>query len=705
MKSIAQIWTFILRTKLCLVLTFCVISPVFGQVSKVNTPPDSMWTVELPIMVVTATRSPIELRDVPIPTKVLLREQFKFSGGLRLSDLLAQETGLLQVAHFGSGIQIQGFDSEYTLILIDGQPAIGRNAGTLDLTRFSVSDIERVEIVQGPSSSLYGSEALAGVINLRTRQAERPLAGSFGYRKGTNGLSNTSMGLESRRGQIGAMVNYDRFSSDGYDLSPEVIGLTGPGFLTHTASARIDIGLRSNIQSKLGLRYSHQQQANQIGFDQSGVQLTFDERFTQEDWSVSPEIAWKASQKNRFTLRGHFSNFDSRTDLDDTGGSSSIAFHQAYTKAELQHDLILPAGLLINSGIGSIVEDVAADRISGNSRSNQTSYIFTQQQWFPRPWAQVTTSLRMDHHSDFGTHFSPKAALMYKSAGSLRIRGSIGSGFKAPSFQQLYMDFTNAVAGYSIVGASDVANALASLNDTGQIKSFLVDPVSFSEIRPETSIALNFSMDRDLGPGSHIHLSLFRNNVKDLIETLPIAVKPNGQFVYTYVNLNRIYTQGIIAEFSTRISRQIKVTLGYQGLEAVDRDVLDDIQKGIVFSRVNGRDVRLNRSQYGGLFNRSRHSGTVNVTYVSPDGGSTVDIRATMRSKYGFGDTNGNAVLDLENEYARGYTMIKATLTHKFTDRVFLQTGVNNLLGFTNPEMVPSIPGREWFGSLNIEIN
>ena len=705
MKSIAQIWTPILRMKLCFVLTFCVISPVAGQVSKVSTPPDSIWAIELPIMVVTATRSPIELRDVPIPTKVLLREQFKLSGGLRLSDLLSQEPGLLQVAHFGTGIQIQGFDSEYTLILIDGQPAIGRNAGTLDLTRFAVSDVDRVEIVQGPSSSLYGSEALAGVINLRTRSAEKPLAGNVGYRRGTNGLTNTSIGLESRLGDFGATFNYDRYGSDGYDLSPDVIGLTGPGFLIHTASSRIDVSLPSDLRAKLGLRYSNQRQSNQIGFDQSGVQLSFEERFSQEDWSVSPELEWKATQRHRFTLRGHWSEFDSRTDLDDIGGFSSIGFHQSYLKAEIQHDLILPAGLIVNSGAGSIVEEVTADRISGDSRSNQTAYLFSQQQWLPRPWAQLTTSIRMDHHSDFGTHFSPKAGVMYKSSGSLRLRGSVGSGFKAPSFQQLYMDFTNAVAGYSIIGASDAGSALRQLDDAGQVKSYLVDPNAFTEIRPESSISINFSLDTDLSTRAHLHVALFRNNVKDLIETLPIAVKPNGQFVYTYVNLNRIRTQGLIAEVSLKGSSQLHVTLGYQLLAAVDRDVLDDIREGKVFTRINGQDVRLTKDGYGGLFNRSKHSGTLSAVYHTPNKASTLDLRASIRSRYGYGDTNGNAILDLNNEYARGYTIVKATLTHRLSSRTTLQAGVNNLLGFTDPELVPSIPGREWFGSITLDVN
>ncbi len=85
----------------------------------------------------------------PFQPKCSWQSKSKKRGVLRLSDLLAEEPGMLQVHYFGSGIQLQGFDAEYTLILIDGQPVIGRNGGTLDLDRFAVSDIESVEIVQG----------------------------------------------------------------------------------------------------------------------------------------------------------------------------------------------------------------------------------------------------------------------------------------------------------------------------------------------------------------------------------------------------------------------------------------------------------------------------------------------------------------------------------------------------------------------------
>lgn len=672
-----------------------------AQTETKTAPPDSLWAVELPVMVVTATRSEISLRDVPVPTKVVLADQIKKRGVLRLSDLLAEEPGLIQVHFLGSGIQIQGFDSDYTLVLIDGQPIIGRNGGTLDLDRFAVSNIESVEIVQGPSSSLYGSEALAGVINLRTKEALHPLAIQSGYRLQTHGTKNFNTSVESKLKNSNFHFNYDRYSSDGYDLAPETIGLTGPGFVIQSLSSRLATQFFQNLKATVSARFAHEKQHNVLGLDQSGVTTSFEENFKQVDYSVSPELVWKPSNSHRFIFRGYTSGFDTNSKLSDQSGDTDTVFEQAYHKIEAQHDLIYSSGLLVNSGLGKVSESVKADRISGASRSNSTVFAFSQQQWFLSPKFHLITSARLDIHTDYGSKWTPKVAAMYKPESSFRLRASIGSGFKAPSFQQLYMDFTNAVAGYSVIGAADAAIVLNQMVSQGQIQTVLSDPAAFSEIRPESSWAFNVSSDFDVLRHFHIHLALFRNNVRDLIETLPVALKQNGQNVFSYVNLNRIYTQGIVSEIKVRPLPELELTLGYQFLDARDRSVLDEIAKGNVFGRKDGRDYRLQRSDYGGLFNRSKHSGSLHLDWNTPNRKSNIQLRGVFRSRYGVGDLNGNLILDSDAEYVPGFSTWNVTANHSPGTRLTLQAGINNLFDYTNPGLVPSLSGRQFFVGLH----
>lgn len=117
----------------------------------------------------------IDFTRTPMPSTVMSRKQIEMMGSRRLDEVLKEQTGLAIVNDIGSGaravgLQLQGFDSGYTMIMIDGQPMTGRNSGNFDLSRITVANIERIEIIKGASSCLFGSEALAGVVNIVTRQ-------------------------------------------------------------------------------------------------------------------------------------------------------------------------------------------------------------------------------------------------------------------------------------------------------------------------------------------------------------------------------------------------------------------------------------------------------------------------------------------------------------------------------------------------------
>src|SRR5690606_6114811 len=107
-----------------------------------------------------------QLKDVPVATEVVAREEIERTGAADLSAVLVERTGIsVEGGHpVGTGIMLQGLGSERVLVLVDGQPYIGRLSGSLDLSRVPVSLIERVEVVKGPQSTLYGSDAMGGVV-------------------------------------------------------------------------------------------------------------------------------------------------------------------------------------------------------------------------------------------------------------------------------------------------------------------------------------------------------------------------------------------------------------------------------------------------------------------------------------------------------------------------------------------------------------
>jgi outer membrane receptor for ferrienterochelin and colicins len=121
-------------------------------------------------IVVTGRRSPERLGESAVAVEVITREQIVTSGARDAAQILANQPGIQIDSSFrGEAIQMQGLDPQHTLILVDGERLIGARDGALDLTRLFAGDIERIEIVRGPASAIYGSDAIAGVVNVITR--------------------------------------------------------------------------------------------------------------------------------------------------------------------------------------------------------------------------------------------------------------------------------------------------------------------------------------------------------------------------------------------------------------------------------------------------------------------------------------------------------------------------------------------------------
>ena len=184
---------------------FILISVVLsGQNPTVSS--DSINPENLDPVVISATRTKRQLSSLPMPTQFIPQKEIEAINAIRLTDLLSEQTGLITVPDFGGGqgIQMQGLDSQYTLVMIDGVPLIGRSAGTLDLSRITVGNIKQIEIVRGASSSLYGNEALGGIINIITQEPKLGKTTRIDYRAGS--LSTHDLRVNTREREKQSMV-------------------------------------------------------------------------------------------------------------------------------------------------------------------------------------------------------------------------------------------------------------------------------------------------------------------------------------------------------------------------------------------------------------------------------------------------------------------------------------------------------------------
>lgn len=128
-------------------------------------------------IVVTGSRGERRLKDSTVATEVISRKKIEASGARNAAEVLETQLGIDVVPFFGgSRVRMLGLDSQYVLILIDGERIAGRLNNAVDLSRFKVQNLERIEIVKGASSALYGADAIGGVINLITREADKKLS-------------------------------------------------------------------------------------------------------------------------------------------------------------------------------------------------------------------------------------------------------------------------------------------------------------------------------------------------------------------------------------------------------------------------------------------------------------------------------------------------------------------------------------------------
>lgn len=662
-------------------------------------------------IVVTATRTEKEISDVATPIKIIPGTQIRQMGALRLNEVLQEQTGLAIVNDHGTGIQMQGFNPDYTMILLNGEPMIGRTAGTLDLTRIAVGNIRKIEIVKGPSSSLYGSEALAGIVNIIT---EKPSDGFSSQIKPRYNVGNRSYHVFDLTGDVsyqykktGIYFFANRYQSLGYDLLPESEELTVPPFHNYTFQTRANYDFTDKTSLIINGRYFTESSQGNTSFTEDNITYNIHQKGDQYDWNLNPVLTHRYSVRLKQSLRYYATQYHSESEMTNRADGSMYDksfFNQTFNRPETQLDYLWTENHQSTLGGGVNFESVNSTRYT-EGKSFYNIYGFLQHDLTVFKNVNFIAGVRLDHHSVYGQRISPKISSLIKVSKWLSLKASAGQGFKAPDFRQLYLNFSNPVAGYSVFGSEEVKTQVEVLQQKGMISQVLMDVNSLETIRAEYSTAYNAGYVLKPYRSVQWSVNFFYNDIKDLIETGAVAIKTNGQSVYTYFNQAQIFTRGLETDLSLKFFKCFTFSAGYQYLEAKNRKVLEDLEAGKYFARDQEtlETVQLTKENYGGLFNRSKHMANARLFYMNPKSGWGGSIRCIYRGKYGFGDLNGNNILDDESEYIKGYFLWNISLSKKIHKRFNLQTGIDNLFDYTNPVYVTSIPGRVYYVGLNIE--
>lgn len=510
-------------------------------------------------MVVSASATEQNLKDAPASISVITQQDLQRKPVQNLKEVLKEVPGV-QLTNEGDnrqGVSIRGLSSSYTLILVDGKRVNSRNAvfrhNDFDLNWIPVDAIERIEVVRGPMSSLYGSDALGGVVNIITRKVGKSWHGTFTAdttvqehrdRGDTwNGQFFTSGPLIDDVLGVKVSGNLAKREKDAQQQSntgetPRIEGFTN-------RNANVEFNWTPNQDHDFDFAYGRDRQ------DRDSDSLAKD-RLDRETWAIGHHGRWDLGNSE---LRFYGEKIDN-----NNPGSTSTITSESNT---LDGKYVLPIGAinqLLTFG-GEYRHDSLTDPVNltggTSSKTSANQYaLFLEDEWRIIDPLAFTAGLRMDDHETYGDHWSPRAYLVYNATDTLTIKGGWSTAFKAPSLLQLSPDWTTA----SCRGACEIVGSAA--------------------LKPETSesyeIGLYYAGEEGWLDGVTASVTTFQNDIDDMIniDRTPnrnlaptysnfVGFNRDGEPVFRYYNVNKARIRGVETELKVPFNDQWKLTLNY----------------------------------------------------------------------------------------------------------------------------------------------
>ena len=653
---------------------------------------------------ISATKTAKSIAKLPIPVMIISEKEIEEFGSSKLFDVIKRQTGIVSVTtKTGTeGLQMQGLDASYTTILLDGFPIIGRSFGALDLNRIALVDVEKIEVIKGASSSLYGSNALGGVINLVSKK--KLIDGkstTFSLKHATHNTTNASLIYQYKKEHLQLSNSFDYYNSDGYDLiDSDKLSTVNP-YSNYTISSNLKYGISDKILLNTNARYYKQEQVHTA----EHLNSLLKGKSNIEEWSLGSSLKYLMSSNFNQQLEVYKTNYRADEFLNTEEGilHDNNYFDHTLLQSELK-SYFTYKGLNTVIGFGMTKEELSRRDFSNNPKQD-LKFLYGQLDATAFDKLNIILGSRYDYYTDYTPVFSNKLALGFPITKKLNINSSVGTGFKTPDFRQKYFDFTNSTIGYTVLGRDVAFDRLATMQAEGIIQEIVPFSELISPLKSETSINLNLGIKYYPTHYLTFDVNLFNNKVNDLIEWQLVAKGVNNTNIYSYFNINQVETKGIEFNSAYRKVDNWEIKFGYQLLYAYDTQVLKEIGQDTVYYARDPEtqvSIKLNKEDYFGLFNRSRHTANIKLNYHLNDK-TELNTILTYRSKYALSDSNGNDILDTYDEFVAGYSLCDVGFSHQISLLKSFQIGVKNIFGFTNPEYISNISGRLYY--INIKIN
>lgn len=651
---------------------------------------------ELQEVVVTGTGTVHYLKNAPVQTEVISGKALRDFAGRDIEDVLSSLSSSITFSRsdMGNNIKINGLKNDYILILIDGKRMNGDIGGQNDLSRINLHNIQRIEIVKGAASSLYGSDAIAGVINFITKKNTDKLSITNNTRIGahaditqTNGINfvhknwnvstqidykhtdgwrNTSLEWYRKRlydNSVTRTVN----PSKSYTLSQEIIfsptkQLSWKGYFSFNKRW---ISRPTGIPQwrRHGFHYSNQSYAIRTNYQLNNhIQITWDNSFDKNNYYYDytnrdyTELFKEDGTRIIYYPGDRILQTSQQRFISNIKGTlTTLPAHTVYTGMEFIHDKL-----------------VSPYRLKGDKAHTHSFAGFIQDEWNITPYLNITTGVRIDTHKEFKQTITPKVSAMYKIK-NINLRLNYSNGFKAPTIKELYYQYQ----------ASIMSKLKAYYGNT--------------ELKPQLSsyYSINAEYRNDK---IKISITSYHNRLRNMIALKTITTSPEDKLQFVeetmkYVNLAKAFSNGIDVSLEIQPLKTLKLNAGYSYLNAKAQQVEDNTSYSYL--------------QYRPINATSHHNANWRISWAPTVYGYqwTVMLNGRYQSEK-FYLTDGNT---------KAYQLWRLSSSRRITKskkkwQIDLQTGIDNLFNYIDKtpfglNRATTTPGRTLFFSLSCKFS
>lgn len=658
-------------------------------------------------VVVTGTGTQHLLKNAPVQTEVITHRMLKDYGGRSLEDILAGLTASFSFSEddMGSQMQLNGLGNDYILVLIDGKRIHGDVGGQNDLSLIDPQNIEKIEIVKGASSALYGSDAIAGVINVITKKRNEGLLVENSTRGGSYGDLRQHNGLGFAIGKFKSYTNFQLQHSDGWQntatedpkqtefLIEDSRNMTVNRHTNWQVSERLTYEPMKNLEFYAEGSTYWKRIYRPCGKYAAVDVKTYDMAYRNQ--SLAAGGIWKLKKTDQVTLdvnwdrHAYYYNYTDTTLTDGYDphgnftpyypyfpGDEELQSDQRRIMAHLKGIFTLPYDNRLSAGVEWRYDYLEAPmRVDGGVARDNTEAVYVQDEFryafSPKVAMNMTGGLRLNNNGQYGLNLSPKISGMLSLGDNIRLRATWSQGFKTPTPKELYYRYVKYMNGTYLY-----------LGNEG--------------LKPQTSNYYAVSGEYNW-QGLNVTVTGYINKVKDMITLVTIPnsqapaeyiVKYDPKKTRQYQNLETAETKGVDVSIRYRLNREWMLGGSYSYLDT-DAKKYDTNHDKLVDVVIDG--MAHHKGSWFATWNHDFSS----VYHMG------VGLYGRMSSKRYY-QINGDG---------KGYQIWRLSTNHEFPVSkkwLFrLEAGIDNIFNYVDRtyhglHLGTTTPGRTIYGTLTI---